>query len=983
MAAFTASQASVTNGSKVVTINSGESIANIRQGDFLFLAGFLVEINRGYVGAASQQYIELVKNWANSSQSSQSAVVIPTTGDFRAAVDAINNANKNVNDNFVAMQDWQTKTGTVTFTNQDGTTTTVKTLKQIEADNAAQMDAYHPFPWAMRKVEFEARRAANNEKFAASGFVHLGKQYDIGDGSNVVNQGLWMPTYTPEDANSFYLGRSNTESSTGDSKTSNPQLNISGVTTMLGRLSVIHNGRVKVKLPPAEDGTCTYDSATGVSITHATPAIAFASETTTNKVVTDRVDMWGFEAFLREINDADPFVYANGLIQSQATSINGVPTVTDNVRPTTYFAWYEGDTTSAGKGVNWQTATEAQRIAIASDPDNNIYFDDSTGKFYQWCVRGRSFFGLTNQDWDRIDSVSTYLTYKSGTKGAGVQPQGVRNTDDGYRYDSQFALYVSAASPELVREGIIEKGAYKVRVSGDGTNDTLYGSAGECHFLVCGTVNRLNKGAYHPSFNPLGASLFEGTNQGGSFWYGNNAPNLSSKLQCFTEISVNNSSPNSGSIGNISGRSDGRYYDAIYSSGQGGVCRDMRYGSSGLKKEDFENSNRSLISGTYRGLDNLKVSKVIDSGYWLSSNHSNKLSKWINYQGDVVVYLNSVDLGIGNGDSLIVIDFTKNIIFRLSNLYDCNVSTVKCLLSDVFPLQGVFPTGSGSASGTVYLIHESNLDNSIGDGLYHTDVQGGPAEILLCDDLKNGWVGNWIHDIPDGIKDLFELTRPYTGIGTDITCTYTLDNGATWTKDLTAISSSLRNTVTVTDMPANQLTIWQYQTQANVTKKALNVAPYGFLEGMGPVFISSRARAETARILGYSLISKVLKSQNSSAVGKDHEILPLTKTQFGDGFEKLISIGTFISEHSSIGIAPPTTAASSAFKALSYNVVDSQQAFINYAYIELKHNGTDWGDDSKIHIADNQTTMLDENGNTVLVGTARCVEPLGWIKNEK
>ena len=53
MAAFTASQASVTNGSKVVTINSGESIANIRQGDFLFLAGFLAEINRGYVGAAS------------------------------------------------------------------------------------------------------------------------------------------------------------------------------------------------------------------------------------------------------------------------------------------------------------------------------------------------------------------------------------------------------------------------------------------------------------------------------------------------------------------------------------------------------------------------------------------------------------------------------------------------------------------------------------------------------------------------------------------------------------------------------------------------------------------------------------------------------------------------------------------------------------------------------------------------------------------
>ncbi|MGO2349876.1 hypothetical protein, partial [Pseudoalteromonas nigrifaciens] len=162
MAAFTASQASVTNGSKVVTINSGESIANIRQGDFLFLAGFLVEINRGYVGGANQQYIELVKNWANSSQSNQPALAIPTTGDFRAAVDAINNANKNVNDNFLAMQNWQTKTGTVTFVNQDGTTTTVKTLKQIEAEADTATTA------AINAVETRAQTAYREAVEAAS-----------------------------------------------------------------------------------------------------------------------------------------------------------------------------------------------------------------------------------------------------------------------------------------------------------------------------------------------------------------------------------------------------------------------------------------------------------------------------------------------------------------------------------------------------------------------------------------------------------------------------------------------------------------------------------------------------------------------------------------------------------------------------------------------------------------------------------------------
>ena len=37
----------------------------------------------------------------------------------------------------------------------------------------------------------------------------------------------------------------------------------------------------------------------------------------------------------------------------------------------------------------------------------------------------------------------------------------------------------------------------------------------------------------------------------------------------------------------------------------------------------------------------------------------------------------------------------------------------------------------------------------------------------------------------------------------------------------------------------------------------------------------------------------------------------------------------------------------------------------------------------KIYVVDNQTTMLDENGKPVVAGTARIVEPLGWLKNDK
>ncbi|MEC8140289.1 MAG: hypothetical protein VX058_08950, partial [Pseudomonadota bacterium] len=55
-------------------------------------------------------------------------------------------------------------------TDSHGVKQALKTPSQMVRDHdnkLAELDAIHPFPWAMRKVEFEARRAANNEKFAA------------------------------------------------------------------------------------------------------------------------------------------------------------------------------------------------------------------------------------------------------------------------------------------------------------------------------------------------------------------------------------------------------------------------------------------------------------------------------------------------------------------------------------------------------------------------------------------------------------------------------------------------------------------------------------------------------------------------------------------------------------------------------------------------------------------------------------------------
>ena len=142
MAAFTANQVTIDNGSNAAVINSEESTDNIQNGDFLVVGDFApAQINRTYVNSNNLPVIELVKPWRNSSQSTQPAIVIPTTVNFKDTATALRNANTLVNDNMRAMQDWQTKTGLVSFNNLDGTVTVVKTIKQMQLDFLDMLEA--------------------------------------------------------------------------------------------------------------------------------------------------------------------------------------------------------------------------------------------------------------------------------------------------------------------------------------------------------------------------------------------------------------------------------------------------------------------------------------------------------------------------------------------------------------------------------------------------------------------------------------------------------------------------------------------------------------------------------------------------------------------------------------------------------------------------------------------------------------------------
>lgn len=883
------------------------------------------------------------------------------------------------------------------LTDSHGLKRSHKTPAQMVADHdnrLAELDEIHPYPWAMRKVEFEARRAANNEKFAASGFVHFGKSYQrSGYPTEQVGEGLFSVTYAGYE-NSLALGKKEPSYSIGQSKTESATINVAGVIFDLRNFGTSSFAEaLTVKLPSAEDGTRTYDSATGASVTHATSAIAFASETATNKVVIDRVDMWGFEAFLREINDTDPFVYVKGLIQSRATTFNGVPIVADNVRPITYFAWYEGDEDSRGRGVNWQTASEANRIKIASDPANNIYFDDETGKFYQWCVRGRSFAGKGNGDWGEVDALgAAYLDYSISAPIEHIRPLGNRNSVS--MAGSGFPLY-SARQGIVSHFGTAESLGIFGAMGGSSSYDSVAGIGGECYFLVCGTVSRLNQGAYHPNLNPSGSSkVFQvGTGYSYNFWHTDPARKVKTLSDCFkaglpTDPSVfinSQSAIGSMTFPTLSGRPDGRFFDVIYASGQGGVCRDMRYSAWGLTQEDFAEADLAVKSGKYRGRELLTT--PLKKGVQL-------------LPSSAYIYLSTVYFPSDAGDFSKGID--KVFLRVASNTGATLVAGYEDLDNGEWWEMGVaLESGSGryilkKANGPSIAILSGNasdltvdiliVSRSVGylpDGLkipvvgeyLHTEVIADPKDIMLCDDLKDGWIGSWNPELPDGEKDEFELTRPYSGAGVDITRTHTLDNGATWTQAATAIENVPKNIVTVTNMPTNQVTILQYTTKAKLTTSAVRSKPY--CGKIGSILATMNFSISRGALLSFS--TGVLLKSSAAIHTKAPAILnaPLL------GGEFTVASGYDI-EHHPLSLPSPNNN-SPAFKALNYNVVENQQGFINYAYTELTYDAAagDWGDDGKIHIVDNQSTMLDTNGNTVKVGTARIVEPLGWIKNDK
>ncbi len=479
---------------------------------------------------------------------------------------------------------------------------------ETEADRASQISGLdtveeavdlaitNEYLTARTQGDVDAERALKRERFAGSGWEHFGKHFQDALSGGPINKGLYARTTR---SNVLYMGR-RSALQVGDSKTDSPVANIAGFSVNLDMQTDNGFDATTIKFSEAPDGRDTYNSTDGTQVRHADVATAFAAETATNQVVTRRVDMWGFEGFLEEVNTGNPFVYPNGLIQSQATTMNGITTVA-GTRPVSYYAVFDGDTTSVGRGVNFFAATAAQQEAMLNDPKNNLYRLDD-GRLVQFRVRQRTVAGAGNGDWGNIFSNAqsdTYLNFAPTNaigQSARVGVQGVRDLIGAYDNDRPFITQTTPDVTPLTSQD--SAGIFYAREAGN----TGVAVNGECYFLVGGTVSRLNQGAYHPEHNSFGSMQFRNdANNDDVNWNGSGLTGITSQLLCFTRAASG-----TGVIGQASGRTnDNRLFDAIYADGLGGVV-DYRWSANDRSDPKWgAQAKLEAEAGEYRGLEKL------------------------------------------------------------------------------------------------------------------------------------------------------------------------------------------------------------------------------------------------------------------------------------------------------------------------------------------------------------------------------------------
>ncbi|MCU8203907.1 hypothetical protein M2H09_01235 [Vibrio vulnificus] len=745
----------------------------------------------------------------------------------------------------------------------------------------------------------------------------------------------------------------------------------------------------------------------------------------TEEVVINRVDMAGLEFFKRKVGE---FLYPYGSPQCGYTEVDGIPTTEDTSRPITYFAAYDGDTTSRGRGWRLVDLTFAQLAVIMSNPKHNAWYNEE-GELLQFGPRQRSFAGIGNGDWGNTNpSELGLLAYSQSSPVLRVIPQG--DLDTGVPLGAASFYYYGDHSTNAMPE----TGAFSASTTG-GKPATSAAVDGESYFYVLATVPRLNTAAYNNA-NFMGSCKFSDN----KFWHNSAVP----------RVTIDDAFSNASTDKSASGREDGKKAQFIYQSGQGGVI-DWRLPARDMgSKEDAAVILQKVINGTYRGVEQLMYTDfftVIRKEVIGGSTGRVTLSSEVRLSS---IYPEFTIQDTSNLDSAGWSVWVNGVEYAVdwSNAGRPNDTTCNFDKYSAGTFWDSVPVGAKvyvSRNGNKMMQHRLS-GISVSGNFTQLEVVGPPDEILKTDALKDGWMGSWVPVIPDNTGKLFPASKKYLSV---LGRVFTSDSGSVWQSmpDWTGQGAdSTKNAIATTALPPDRVTLNNYTAFAKQTKSSVNKPVLNGSEGIGDVYAMDRFTTFNGASFVESLIGKVPTS-NSNRTYAELMLQEATKTN-----EHKLAFVT----HNPLVLDAPTND-SPAVKALWHQASNNRQATLNFlwnemvfdtnwrtpdkvwsggsvsvaagetfraesssayavagllmrcvkaltanatvlgamhvsvggevislsdgqTYFKVVNNG--WSDDSTIRIIDGVGTFNNENGDTCLYGTDELAMPYGYTKNQ-
>lgn len=652
--------------------------------------------------------------------------------------------------------------------------------------------------------------------------------------------------------------------------------------------------------------------------------------TSTESVITSRKDLVFLETWHEAISDKDQ-VYPLGNVQYDATTYEGMTLATRNDGYTRFGEW---DTTTTGRYSVWSTLTDAQKRVYINDPENNIYYDSDADELIQVRYRVRVIEGLGDA-WDNVvaNELGDFSYSAAGNTNVGVRGSA-----------TNIIEYVSGTSTARYTDTQATSGAESE--IGRFVPFTAQNSHTTCFAVPIALVQRLNQGAYHPTYNSMGCRSWVASGLGfANKWFANFNEPITSTSQCFEpQVISDRPKPTQFSgriVTNVTGRSDQyKYYDAIYA----GQVEDLRLNANKLDVNQLrEESMRKAVAGEMRGKGKVPFTQVQQATQGATG------SATTTFDG-----LNNTNISVGD----------KAWLENASSVYE-RVTITSVNISGTI---GFEPSLSGRLADSMAVL-ERELSPEF-DSLPWVDIIGDPERIAAT--FPDGVVGQWIPQIPDNNSQDFIFNQKANG---EVRRQFTADDGATWVSG--GITEDFINNEYTWAANALNVAVLSYESLSNFTEPSNNSVVVG---DVGDVIFTDGYTVETGNRLQPSLTGEIGKDDTAGNFNRN------VKMQY-----HFIEDGEFSTDvaldnkHIELPEFIPAND-SPAVKALSTVTNKDGLLYLQLHGSELVYDGgsaTRWGDDEIIPIVDGENTKTDLNGTTVKTFCHHTQIPLGITNYNK